>query len=573
MIETRPPGPPDAELLHHEGLVSPPRRARARPSVRSGRGVWTAVLVVAVALSLVRAGVGQRDLVNPGGWSLVGRFFAAALRPELSPEFLRITWDATLTTVSYAVLGTAVSVLVGVVGGVLGSETWWRVRPGGGVRARRLLGRLGWLASRVTLGLPRGIHEAVWGLFLIIVLGLDPLVGVLAIGLPYGAVTAKVFSELLDETPREAFAAVRASGVGRLKSLGYTLLPQAFPDMLSYGFYRFECSVRASAILGIIGAGGLGFQLSLSFQSLRYTEMWTLLAALVAVSGLTDLWSTTLRRRGGGSSTAASGGTESRLRRDRVLTGSVAGAAVLVAVAAWHLGIDASTLWSARARGLLADLAADAFPPGLGAGGLGELARLSLQTLEMSILATAVASVGGMVVAFAAAATVPVDAGALRRVVPWAARAGLLFCRAVPSPVWALLLLFVLFPGPLPGALALGLYNFGVLGRLMAEVVENLDPWPVRVLRAGGASGPQSFLYGVLPRTLPRFVAYSLYRWEVTIRETVVVGLVGAGGLGRLLSEQLAAFAYHEVVWTLLALITLTFLVDLASSLVRRALR
>jgi phosphonate transport system permease protein len=154
-----------------------------------------------------------------------------------------------------------------------------------------------------------------------------------------------------------------------------------------------------------------------------------------------------------------------------------------------------------------------------------------------------------------------------------AARGLLLVCRAVPPPVSALLLVFVFFPGPLPGALALGVYNFGILGRLMAEVVENLDPHPVRALRAQGASAAQAFAYGAVPRALPRFAAYGLYRWEVTIRETVVVGLVGAGGLGTLLALQLAAFDYRGVLATVLALIALTFLVDIFSSILRRVLR
>jgi phosphonate transport system permease protein len=149
----------------------------------------------------------------------------------------------------------------------------------------------------------------------------------------------------------------------------------------------------------------------------------------------------------------------------------------------------------------------------------------------------------------------------------------LLFARAVPEPIWALIFLFVLFPGILPGAIALGLHNLGILGRLMAEVTENLDERPLRSLKALGATGPQVFLYGVLPRTLPRFVAYILYRWEVCIRATVIVGLVGAGGLGRLLTEQLSSFDYKGVLTTLIVFLALTFLVDLISASVRRTLR
>ena len=81
------------------------------------------------------------------------------------------------------------------------------------------------------------------------------------------------------------------------------------------------------------------------------------------------------------------------------------------------------------------------------------------------------------------------------------------------------------------------------------------------------------FLYGVLPRALPRFLSLGLYRWEVATRETVIVGLVGAGGLGRQLSEQLSAFDYRGVTATLVAFIVLTFVVDVIGTLVRRSFR
>ena len=149
----------------------------------------------------------------------------------------------------------------------------------------------------------------------------------------------------------------------------------------------------------------------------------------------------------------------------------------------------------------------------------------------------------------------------------------LLIIRAIPAPIWALILLYIFFPGILPGSIALAIYNLGVLGRLMAEAVENLDDRPARSLQSLGASNAQVFLYGILPRTLPGFLAYILYRWEVCTRETAIVGLVGAGGLGRILTEQLSSFDYPSVVTTLLFFITITFLVNFISSRVRRSLR
>lgn len=154
-----------------------------------------------------------------------------------------------------------------------------------------------------------------------------------------------------------------------------------------------------------------------------------------------------------------------------------------------------------------------------------------------------------------------------------ASRAVLLLSRAIPAPIWALVALFVLFPGILPGAIALGLHNLGILGRLMAEVTENLDQRPLIALKAQGTPAALVFLYGVLPLTLTRFLSYTLYRWEVCLRETVIVGLVGAGGLGRVLTEQLSSFDYRGLLVTLVCFGVLTFGVDWLSGWARRSLR
>ena len=113
----------------------------------------------------------------------------------------------------------------------------------------------------------------------------------------------------------------------------------------------------------------------------------------------------------------------------------------------------------------------------------------------------------------------------------------------------------------------------GVLGRLMAEVVDNLDQRPLDGLRTTGAGPVAIFFYGVLPQTLPRFLGYILYRWEVCLRATIIVGLVGAGGLGRIISEALSSFHYAGLSSALIALFGLTLMGDTVSQLLRRQLR
>jgi phosphonate transport system permease protein len=565
-----------------------------RPSPLNTRTLWGLLLVASLVWSLHAAGLFDRELLNVGGWTLVWRFLVAATHPDLSREILQLTLDSTLKTLAFAVCGTFFSVLIGLVGGVLSSQVWWQsvVRfrsQGSGIRSQAP-----WLGIRAVLALPRAMHELIWGLFLINILGLDPLVAILAIAIPFGTITAKVFSEILDETPRQPLMALLNSGVSPLTAFTYTLIPQAFLNLLSYSFYRFECSIRAAAVLGIIGAGGLGYQILLSLQSLRYEQVWTFLIALIVLNGLTDFWSALLRHRLGAPSRLdlnvlkLKGGNKPDYQSDLIVKGSFLGMVALIIFSFWYVQADFSKLWAPRTAQLLAGLVRDVFPPD--GSQLSQLFTLSLQTLAMSILAMAGAGFGGIVCSFPAAHNFLLPGGIFApgnrssgglggqnhgwgSVVLIFTRFLLLVARAVPEPIWALLFLFVLFPGILPGAIALALHNFGILGRLMAEVTENLDERPLRSLKALGATRAQVFLYAVLPLTLPRFIAYILYRWEVCIRATVIVGLVGAGGLGRLLTEQLSSFDYKGLLTTLIVFFALTFGVDLISASVRRALR
>ncbi|SDY08738.1 phosphonate transport system permease protein [Modestobacter sp. DSM 44400] len=535
-------------------LESPPtvpsRLHRAR-----ARWAWGLGAVAVVLWSLAGAGLFSGNVVNPAGRAQFGRFAGTALSPALDAAFLQVLASSALITIAYAVLGAALAVLLGALGAVLVARTTWGRR------------RLGWTLARGALAVPRGLHEAVWGLLLVNVLGLDPWVGVLAIGLAYGAVTAKVFADLLDEVPRGSYDALLAAGSGRIAAALYGLLPPASGGLLSYAFYRLECAVRSAVVLGLIGAGGLGYQLALSFSSLRWEQVWSCVYALAALCLLADVGGRAVRRR-----LAAPRTPGDRLARDRVLTAAVLTTLALVAWSWWYLAISPATLFAERTREQLGYVLGAAWPPDTDGGLLRSIAVLAVDTVQMSVIAIALATVG--TVALAGLAAQPAGpTGPGRRLTGTAVRMGLLLLRAVPPPVWALVVLFVLLPGVLPGAVALGLYTLGVLGRLAAEATEELDPRPRAALAALGAGPAAGWLYGVLPGATGPVLAYALYRWEVAIRDSVLVGLLGAGGLGALLASRVGAFDWAAVTTILIALVLLTLAVDLVSARARAALR
>lgn len=531
--------------------VAAPRWRRARH-----RWAWGLGAGVVVVWALAGTGLFSGPVLNPAGVRQFGRFATAALSPARDAEFLAVLTGATLVTAAYAVLGASLAVALGALGaGVLPRATAGRRRAG-------------WAVSRMLLSVPRGLHEAVWGLLLVNVLGLDPWVGVLAIGLPYGAVTAKVFADLLDEVPRGGYEALLAAGAGRVTAAMYGLLPPAAGGLLSYAFYRLECAVRSAVVLGLIGAGGLGYQLALSFTSLRWQQVWAVVYALAALCVLAELGGRAVRRRVAAPRDTGGG----RPARDRLLTGAVLGTLGLVAWSAWFLALSPTALVAPRTVDQLRYLLAAAWPPSTDGSLLAAIGRAAVDTVQMSVLAIAGATGGAVLVSGIAArprgrpAPGRWLAGALTRLV-------LLLLRAVPAPVWALVLLFVLLPGILPGAAALGLYALGVLGRLVAEAAEEVDPRPRAALRAIGASAAGGWLYGTLPALGGPVLALALYRWEVAIRDTVLVGLLGAGGIGVVLSARIVAFDWAAVTTVLAAIVLLTLAVDLVSGRARAALR
>ena len=203
---------------------------------------------------------------------------------------------------------------------------------------------------------------------------------------------------------------------------------------------------------------------------------------------------------------------------------------------------------------------------------------LAYDTLAMSVLAMGIAGIGALLTFLPAARNVATGELASSASVPsrglyYLLRGLFIFSRGIPELIVAMIVVFAFSPGILAGAIALGIHNYGILGKLSAEVVEDLDPRSARALRTSGSSVFQMLAYGILPQALPQFLTYLLYRWEVVIRTTVVVGLVSAGGLGREFLLDMSLFRYTEVALLLIWYLMLVVLVDLTTMFMRRLAR
>lgn len=262
--------------------------------------VLTGAFLCVLAASLYTAQVDPRRLVDGDALGNVERFVRGGLPPKVSAEFLLQMVRPMIETVQISVMGTLIATLIGLPLGMLATSSlaWSGILHERRSRVGRwLLGFLPYAVARAVLSVFRSIPEYVWAFMFVRAVGLGPFAGVLAIGVAYGGMLGKVYSEILEGVDPRPLETLHAAGASRLGVTLYGLVPQALPSFVSYTLYRWECAIRASAILGLVGAGGLGQQVELSMRFFQFDEVFTLLGLLFCLVGTVDFISGRLRAR------------------------------------------------------------------------------------------------------------------------------------------------------------------------------------------------------------------------------------------------------------------------------------
>ena len=503
--------------------------------------LWGAVVALVVLWPLFQgAGFHSGALLNPGNLRVIGGFLEGFLPPETSGEFAVYLWQATLETLAIATIGLLLAFLLAV------PLSYWATSAAREKASQNPV-------ARAVLTVLRGIPELVWALVFVRVFGLGPAAGVLALGLTYAGMLGKVYAEILESEDGAAARALLRTGSPRAVAMMYGLLPLASKELVSYTVYRWECAIRASVVMGFVGAGGLGQLMDQAMKMLNGGEACTILMVFVVLVLMADALSNWLRS------------SLDRTSSPRASAWGVRSMLVCAAIAAgvassWQLlDIPLWALFSGEAVSAMGDFIFGFFPPDTSATWLWAVWIGVWETLAISVVGTLLAAVGGIFLALPKFRT------------PWNVLLNVL--RSVPELVWATITALAVGLGPFAGALALGLHTAGVLGRLYAEALENVPKAPAQALRRTGSSRILSFLYGTLPGAAPQLLAYTLYRWEMNIRMAAILGFVGAGGLGQLLYFKLSLFHYAEASTVILAMLLLSLAVDQASAGLRRWMR
>jgi len=220
-------------------------------------------------------------------------FLAGFVPPRVDGEFLLLVARETWRTVAIATAGLTLALLLAL------PLTLLSVRA---LSVSGLAGRMAPLpaaarfALRALMVVLRSVPELIWALVFVRVVGLGPTAGVLAIGLTYGGMLGKVYGEILESGDAHATTSLLRNGAGRLQAFFYGLLPQNAAELTSYTVYRWECAIRSSAVLGFVGAGGLGQQMDSSMKMFNGGEVATMLVVFVLLVAGADRLSAWLRK-------------------------------------------------------------------------------------------------------------------------------------------------------------------------------------------------------------------------------------------------------------------------------------
>lgn len=381
----------------------------------------------------------------------------------------------------------------------------------------------------------RAIHELFWALIFLQFFGLHPLTGVLAIAIPYAGIFAKVYAEILDETDPHP-ARTLPHGTGWVSGLAFTRISQAWPHLVSYTSYRLECGLRSSAVLGFVGLPTLGYYLESSFAQGRYGSVGALLILFYVLIATIRLWV-----------------------RPRLLP-------FYLIAAPFLLGSGMPIMWHNVARFFTEDIVPAPLRRGEGVSGLGPwlndlLVHQALPGIWNTLVLTQIALV--LTGALAMLLFPLISRHFTGRLGGTAGHLLLVILRSTPEYLLAFILLQLWGPSMLPAVVALALHNGGIIGHLLGQRSNQIT------LRADAPGGLDRYAYEVAPRLYGPFLALLFYRWEIIMRETAILGILGIATLGFFVNSAIQEIRFDRA----MVLILITALLNIAVDILARRLR
>jgi len=440
--------------------------------------------------------------------------------------------------------------------------------------ARNIMSRLPggtaiYYGVRGLLNVVRAIDTLVWGLIVIVWVGLGPFAGVIALTIHSVAALGKLFSEEIEHIDSGPVEAITATGATLIQVIRYAVIPQIVPSFLAYSLLRWDINMRSATVVGLVAGGGIGFFVVETIRMGGYqqyaTALWIVAVVIILVDYISARWREAILRD---QPQKAENEKTTVFTKLRLAFYIILGAAAFIYF--WNLT-------EISLRGLLdpgknfGRLILDFLKIDLSSAVLQVVIQQMIVTIFQAMLATTIGAMIALPFSFLAAKNLT-GRSRLSLWLYYLARGVLNIMRSIEALLYVVIFVFWVGIGPFAGMLALAVTSFALIGKLFSEAIENIEPGPIEAVTATGANRFQVIIYAVLPQIVPPFISYLIYQWDINIRIATIIGFAGGGGIGLTLTTFFGSLQYHKAGTVVALIVIVVALMDLASAKLRQAL-
>ncbi len=420
---------------------------------------------------------------------------------------------------------------------------------------------------RTFFNVVRAVDTLIWGLMIIVWVGLGTFAGVIALTIHSVAALGKLYSEEIEHIDPGPVEAVTATGGSFLQVMRYAVVPQIIPPFLAYTLLRWDINMRAATIVGFVAGGGIGFFVVETIRMGGYREyaaaLWAVAIVIILVDYISARWRAQILAD---QPKAAAQAQRPIFKRTR----QVFIAVVLVGIFAycWHITeIHLSDLFEPAPTflRLIRDFLKFDFSPKV----LDQVIREMLITIFQAMLATTLGAILAFPVSFLAAKNLTGRSCASAWLY-YISRFLFNVLRSIEALLYVAIFVVWVGIGPFAGMLALTITSFGLIGKLFSEAIENIDTGPMEAITATGANRLQQIMFAIVPQIVPPFLSYTIYQWDINIRMATIIGFAGGGGIGLTLSTFFGQLQYHKAGTVVLFIVVVVAAMDMASAQLRQ---
>lgn len=421
--------------------------------------------------------------------------------------------------------------------------------------------------SRLILNVVRAVDPVVWGLIIIVWVGLGSFAGVIALTIHSLAALGKLYSEEIEHIDPGPVEAITATGGNLLQIIRYAVMPQITPSFLAYTLLRWDINMRSATVIGFVAGGGIGFFVVETIRMGGYQLYATALWAVAVVIILVDYISAKMREN------ILKDQPREPVKKTpwamlRQIVYIVLGIAFFIYFAG-VAGVSFKALFQpAPTFGrLVGDFVSLDLAPNVVSKVLSEM----LTTIFQALLATTFGALVAIPFSFLGARNLTGNKPGLAWIY-YITRSLFNVLRSIEALLYVAIFVFWVGIGSFSGMLALAVTTFALIGKLFSEAIENIDPGSIEAITATGANTLQTINYAILPQIIPPFISYLIYQWDINIRMATIIGFAGGGGIGLTLSTYFGSLQYHKAGTVVAFIVVVVTLMDFASAKIREQL-